>query len=465
MDNLSHGGKMISEANFDSSKLWNNCLDYVALRVNNHSFNTWFKHTRGSQQDDGSLKIIVPNRFVADWLSDRYADLIDEALIQINGVPMPYVFEIKNGNGSNGQTEIEFQSRPEPVRPIAPVTVHPDYALNGNYRFDNFVVGSSNQFAHAAALAVSEAPGKTNYNPLFMYGGTGLGKTHLLEAIGNAVKEKFPGKRILYASSEKFTSDFINSLSNGTTLKFTSLYRTADLLLIDDTQFFSGKESTQEQFFHTFNDLYHSGRQIVLTSDRHPKDTKGLEERLLSRFASGLVADLQPPDLETRMAILRRRIEQDKSSMPEDVLYFIADNVRSNIRELEGCLTRLTAYASISKAEINLNFAQEVLGKDIFQVKKEITVKQVQKKTAEVFNIDPAMMTAKKKTAPVALARQVAMYVTRKHTSLSLKSIGEAFGGRDHSTVIHACELIGQKIETDSNFRRKVADLTHALLA
>ena len=456
---------MISEANYDSSKLWNNCLDYVALRVNNHSFNTWFKHTRGSQQDDGSLKIIVPNRFVADWLLDRYADLIDEALIQINGVPMPYVFEIKNGNGSNGQTEIEFQSRPVPVRPIAPVTVHPDYALNGKYRFDNFVVGSSNQFAHAAALAVSEAPGKTNYNPLFIYGGTGLGKTHLLEAIGNTVKEKFPGKRIIYASSEKFTSDFINSLSNGTTLKFTSLYRTADLLLIDDTQFFSGKESTQEQFFHTFNDLYHSGRQIVLTSDRHPKDTKGLEERLLSRFASGLVADLQPPDLETRMAILRRRIEQDKSSMPEDVLYFIANNVRSNIRELEGCLTRLTAYASISKAEINLNFAQEVLGKDIFQAKKEITVKQVQKKTAEVFNIDPVMMTAKKKTAPVALARQVAMYLTRKHTSLSLKAIGEAFGGRDHSTVIHACELIGQKIETDSNFRRKVADLTHALLA
>ncbi len=465
MDTLSNGGKMLSESNFDSCKLWTNCLDYVALRVNNHSFNTWFKHTRGSQLDDGSLKIIVPNRFVADWLSDRYADLIDEALIEINGTVLPYIFEIKSGNGNGGQTEIEFDSRPAAVRPVAPAVIHPSYALNGKYRFDNFVVGSSNQFAHAAALAVSEAPGKTNYNPLFIYGGTGLGKTHLLEAIGNAVKEKYPGKRIIYASSEKFTSDFINSLSNGTTLKFTSLYRTADLLLIDDTQFFSGKESTQEQFFHTFNDLYHSGRQIVLTSDRHPKDTKGLEERLLSRFASGLVADLQPPDLETRMAILRRRVEQDKASLPEDVLYFIANNVTTNIRELEGCLTRLIAYGSINKAEINLGFAQQVLGKDVFQVKKEITIRQVQKKTAEVFNIEPDAMTAKKKTAPIALARQVAMYLTRKHTSLSLKAIGEGFGGRDHSTVIHACELVARKIEEDSNFRRKVADLTHSLLA
>lgn len=458
---------MISDANFDSDKLWNNCLNYVAIRLNNHSFNTWFKHTKGEQLDDGSLKIVVPNRFVADWLSDRYADLIDEALLEINGTILPYVFEIKNGNGngSAGQTEIDFDRQPVVIKSAAPAITPPNYALNGKYRFDNFVVGSSNQFAHAAAVAVSEAPGKTNYNPLFIYGGTGLGKTHLLEAIGNAVKEKFPGKRIIYASSEKFTSDFINSLSNGTTLKFTSLYRTADLLLIDDTQFFSGKESTQEQFFHTFNDLYHSGRQIVLTSDRHPKDTKGLEERLLSRFASGLVADLQPPDLETRMAILRRRVEQDKSSLPEEVLYFIANNVTTNIRELEGCLTRLTAHASINKAEINLSYAQQVLGKDIFPVKKEITVKQIQKKTAEAFNIESDDMTAKKKTAPIALGRQVAMYLTRKYTPLSLKAIGDAFGGRDHSTVIHACDLVARKMEEDSNFRRKVADIIHTLLA
>jgi len=451
----------LSKAKLDTSRMWENCLDYVALRVNNHSYNTWFKHTGARMDEGGTLKILVPNQFVADWLTGKYAELIEEAISENNGTVLPYDFEIFLSKDTAGQTEINFEHRPE----RQPIKIHPDYALNDRYSFDNFVVGSYNQFAHAAAWAVAEAPGKTKYNPLFIYGGTGLGKTHLLQAIGLYLREHYPQKRVMYASSEKFTSDFINSLSNGTTMKFTSRYRTADLLLIDDIQFFSGKESTQEQFFHTFNDLFHSGRQLVLTSDRHPKDTKGLEERLLSRFSSGLVADLQPPELETRMAILRRRLEEEKTAMAEDVLYFIADNVTTNIRELEGCLTRLLAYASISSKTIDLDIAREVLGKELLRPRKELTIVFIQKKTAEYFDTDPAMMTAKKKTSHIVLARQVAMYLSRQHTSFSLKSIGEAFGGRDHSTVIHSCDLIKKKSCSDTDFNRKITELTNIIMA
>ncbi|MFH2035778.1 MAG: chromosomal replication initiator protein DnaA, partial [Candidatus Zixiibacteriota bacterium] len=363
------------------------------------------------------------------------------------------------GEQARNQTEIQFFNKPSAPR----VPARSDSPLNERYRFDNFVVGTFNQFAHAATQAVAEAPGKTNYNPLLIYGGTGLGKTHLAQAIGHYVHEHFPEKRVIYATSEKFTSDFINSISNSTIGNFTSRYRSADVLLIDDIQFFSGKESTQEQFFHTFNDLFHSGRQIVLTSDRHPRDIKGLEERLLSRFSSGLVADLQPPDLETRIAILRKRTKQEEASIPEDVLYYIADNVTKNIRELEGSLTRLMAYSSLEKKDIDLTFAIKILGKEISRPKVEMTIPQIQKKTAEYFQIEPEMMIAKKKTSRIALARQVAMYLVRSHTGFSLKSIGEAFGGRDHTTVIHACDTVERKIKTDIELKEKVENLASAL--
>ncbi len=444
----------------NNCRLWEGCLNYVSVRTKRSSFNTWFKHSRGLLENDGRLKIVVPNQFVADWLSDRYAELINEAIKEVNGTPLDYSFEIMTGEETVPQTEIEFHRTPA----VRIRDGNNDSNLNERFRFDSFVVGNFNQFAHAAALAVAEAPGKTNYNPLLLYGGTGLGKTHLVQAIGHYIYENFPRKRVMYATSEKFTSDFISSISNGTISNFSSQYRNADILLIDDVQFFSGKESTQEQFFHTFNDLHQSGKQIVLTSDRHPKDIKGLEERLLSRFSSGLVADLQPPDLETRIAILRRRTEREGISLPEDVLFFIADNVHTNIRELEGYLTRLMAYASLEKAVIDMSFASRVLGKEILRPKKELTVADIQRRTAEFFKIDPCMMTAKKKTAEVALARQVAMYLTRRHTASSLKGIGEAFGGRDHSTVIHACDLIEKKIENDFEFREKVNNIASILM-
>lgn len=448
----------------DYQKMWESCLNYMSLRVKKHSFNTWFKYTRGIYDSNASSIVVrVPNQFVADWLSDRYSDLISEAIKEIAGKSIDFSFEISNPSDFEPQTEINFN----PVRTPAPPPPHNsrlEYPLNERFRFDSFVVGKFNQFGHAAAVAVAEAPGKTPYNPLLIYGGTGLGKTHLVQAVGHYVQEQHPDRKIVYATSEKFTSDFINAVSNGKINDFTSLYRSADILLIDDVQFFSGKESTQEQFFHTFNDLFHSGKQVVLTSDRHPRDIKGLEERLLSRFSSGLVADLQPPDLESRIAILRKHTDREKVIIPEDVLYFIADNVTSNVRELEGCLTKLLAYASLEKAEIDRKFAERVLGKEIIRPKREISLAEIQKKSAEFFQVDPAMMTAKKKTSQIALARQVAMYLSRKLTTFSLKSVGEAFGGRDHSTVIHACETISRKVENDYDFREKINILEASLL-
>lgn len=442
----------------DNQKLWRDCLSYMSLRVKKHSFSTWFSHTKGTFDNNG-VKILVPNQFVADWLKNKYSDLIYEAIKEISGKSFSYEFELKNPGDIESQTEIEFHKKPEPVK-----RTRSEYLFNGRYRFDNFVVGKFNQFAHAAAVAVAGAPGKTSYNPLLIYGGTGLGKTHLIQAVGHFVNEHFPHKRTVYATSEKFTSDFINSISNGTTANFTALYRSADVLLIDDIQFFSGKESTQEQFFHTFNDLFHSGKQILLTSDRHPREIKGFEERLLSRFSSGLVADLQPPELETRIAILRMRIESENVHIPEDVLFYIADNVTSNIRELEGSLTKLLAHASLEKREIDSEFAIKVLGKEIKRPQKELTISLIQNKTSEFFDIKSEMMTAKKKTARIALARQVAMYLSRKYTDYSLKSIGDAFGGRDHSTVIHACDLIEKKTDADINFREKIDNLSATLL-
>ncbi|MCP4706754.1 MAG: chromosomal replication initiator protein DnaA [candidate division Zixibacteria bacterium] len=455
---------------FEDNQVWNDCLKYIALRIKKHSYNTWFRHTKAGNNVEGnngkpdSLIIKVPNQFVADWLKGHYSDLISEAINEVGTNGIAYSFETYNCEDIP-QTEMELsasqlESEPLTTRPQIP----PANSLNKRYNFDNLVVGDFNQFAHAAAVAVAGDPGATNYNPLFIYGGTGLGKTHLAQAIGQQVLKNNQNKKIIYASSEKFTSDFINSISTGTISSFSSKYRNADVLLIDDIQFFSGKESTQEQFFHTFNDLYHAGKQIVLTSDRHPHETKGLEERLLSRFSSGLIADLQQPTMETRVAILRAKAEREKIPVPEDALYFIADNITSNIRDLEGCLNKLLAYSSLEKVKIDLDFTKRILGKEINRTRKEITVSLIQQKTSEFFRIDQNLMKARKKTAQVAQARQIAMYLSRKYTSLSLKDIGDAFGGRDHSTVIHACDLITKKIYENFELKEKVEAITAKLL-
>ena len=313
-------------------------------------------------------------------------------------------------------------------------------------------------------MAVAEAPGMTKYNPLYIYGGTGLGKTHIAQAIGNQILEFFPDKRIMYATSEKFTSDFISAISDRSISDFTRLYRNVDVLIIDDTQFFTGKEGTQEQFFHTFNTLYHTGKQIILTSDRPPREIRGLEDRLLSRFSWGLVTDLQAPDLENRTAILHKKLESEGNTVPDPVVRYIADNVTTNIRELEGALIRILAYTSLKKVSIDLEIAKKVLTDTLSPQKKYLTIGMIQKEAADHFGIDLTMMTAKKKTASIALARQVAMYLSRSLTDNSLKAIGNAFGGRDHSTVIHACDLISKRLANDPAFRERIDKISASLL-
>lgn len=446
---------------------WGECQKYMSRRVKEQSFNTWIKPTKGELQEDGSFLVSVRNQFVYDWLQAHFRELIEEAVQEVVGrrCPISYVTEDENGDE---QIALELSEKP------AGVSYHTNGNGNGNhgissglnqrYNFESLVVGDFNEFAYAAAVAVAEALGTTRYNPLYIYGGTGLGKTHIVQAIGNEILHTFPRKRIIYATSEKFTSDFIASISGGSMSDFTRNYRSADVLIIDDAQFFTGKESTQEQFFHTFNTLYNLGKQIVLTSDRPPKEIKGLEDRLLSRFSCGLVTDLQAPDLENRTAILFKKIESEGSSLPDDVLRFIAGKITTNIRELEGALIRILAYSSLKKVQVDLDLARKVLSDSFNHQKRPITIDEIQKKTCDYFKTDRNLMKAKKKTAEVVLTRQVAMYLSRSLTDSSLKSIGEAFGGRDHSTVIHACDIISRRMSEDASFRESIDQVSASLL-
>lgn len=474
-----------------NSSQWSECLRYISGRVKQQTFNTWLKPTRGEMTPNGAFKLAVPNQFVADWINDHFREVIDEAFEEVLGnryeliyviapsdtedqLPLPLEVALHgnghaNGNGyGNGHSNGHDGSNGH-----SPLTA---YTTNGNgttgaaqnlskrYSFETLVVGDFNSFACAAARAVAEAPGMTRYNPLFIYGGTGLGKTHIVSAIGNEISTTFRNKRIMYATSEKFTSDFITAISERAIADFTKVYRDVDVLIIDDIQFFTGKEGTQEQFFHTFNSLYHAGKQIVLTSDRPPKEIKGLEDRLLSRFSWGLVTDLQAPDLENRTAILYKKVSSEGQSLPDSVIRFIADIITTNVRELEGALTRLLAYASLKKVPVDLEMARKILADTGSGAKRDVTIEAIQKKTSEYYSIPAAMMTAKKKTAKIALARQVAMYLSRSLTDNSLKQIGSTFGGRDHSTVIHACELISRRMSADPALREKIDKISASLL-
>lgn len=446
-----------------SSQQWKDCLDYMSRRLKQQSFNTWLKQTKGEPNGNGEFKVAVPNQFVADWISEHYSDLMEEAFEEVLGKRQEVVFLITGHSDDDDQRALDLESvtpRVTEVRAGAAST----HNLSDRYRFDSLVVGDFNQFACAASKVVAEAPGMTKYNPLYIYGGTGLGKTHIVQAIGHAILELYPSKKIMYATSEKFTSDFIAAISDRSISDFTRYYRDVDVLMIDDIQFFTGKESTQEQFFHTFNSLYHCGKQIILTSDRPPKDIKGLEERLLSRFSWGLVTDLQAPDLENRTAILYKKIESEGISLPQPVVTYIADKVTTNVRELEGALNRLLAYASLTKSAVNLELAKKVLSDTLVPTRRKITIESIQRKTAEDFNLDPKLMVAKKKTANVALARQIAMYLARSLTDNSLKVIGGTFGGRDHSTVIHACDTVARRMSDDPGFRERIDKISAALL-
>ncbi|MFH1373605.1 MAG: chromosomal replication initiator protein DnaA [bacterium] len=448
-----------------NSPEWKDCLLYISRRLTEQSFNTWFKPTKGKVNGDGEFTITVPNQFVADWIDSHFGDLIDEAFTEALGHQYNVVYLAGSNSHSEEQEFLNLESlSATPTNSSEAGRLSSQCNLNAKYDFDSLVVGGFNEFACAASMAVAEAHGLSKYNPLLIYGGTGLGKTHIVQAIGNTILATFPSKRVIYATSEKFTSDFIAAISDRSIPDFTRMYRNVDVLIIDDIQFFTGKESTQEQFFHTFNTLHHLGKQIILTSDRPPKEIKGLEARLLSRFSWGLVTDLQAPDLENRMAILQKKLESEGISVPGEVVRLIADRISTNIRELEGALIRLLAYASLKGVPVDAELAHKVLVDNLTLQRREVTIKTIQEKAAEFFHIEIEMMQAKKKTSHIALARQAAMYLSRCLTDSSLKVIGAAFGGRDHSTVIHACDLITKRMATDPTFRTKIDQLSASLL-
>ncbi|RKY80804.1 chromosomal replication initiator protein DnaA [candidate division KSB1 bacterium] len=442
--------------NTDVEKIWTACLEQIKQNINPQTFHTWFKPIIPLKFYDDRLTVQVPSGFYYEWIEQHYRDLIDSTLFKLLGkkVNIHYTIDINNNYLSSEKSSLEEQKIPP-----SSYYERDETRLNSRYTFENFVEGSSNQFAKAASLAVANAPGRTSFNPLLIYGGVGLGKTHLIQAIGNHALSHGLAKKIRYVSSEKFTLDFITAIQNNRATEFSTRYRNVDLLLVDDIQFFVNKERTLEVFFHTFNELHQQGKQIVLSCDRPPNELMGLEERLVSRFNSGLIADIQLPDLETRIAILQKKSEQDGIQLPPEVTIFIATNITSNIRDLEGALIKLLAYASLNSADITLDLAKTVL-KDIIKKKNtNVSIELIQQTVADYFGIKDDLLRAKTRRKEIALARQLAMYLVKEITNNSLKTIGLHFGGRDHSTVIHACQIIKDKLDSDKKFKDIVSEI------
>ena len=441
-----------------ANEAWSRCLSLIKENINDQSFSTWFKPTKATELQSSTLTIQLPSHFYYEWLEDHYSDLINQAVKQVlgDGGKLNYSVAVKHEDHAMQLPSINKRRNNNGA-------TNDNATLNKKYTFDSFVEGSSNQFAKAAALAVSEAPGKTSFNPLVIYGGVGLGKTHLIQAIGNFSLREGTVKRVLYVSSEKFTIEFINSIQNNKSTEFSKIYRNVDLLLVDDIQFFFNNERTQEEFFHTFNTLHQNGKQIVLSSDRPPKDITGIEERLLSRFQWGLVADIQSPDLETRIAILQKKAEENGIELPGEVVQLIAYNVTSNIRELEGCLIRLLAHSSLTGNDIDVQLAKRVLKDVISQKKKHITIEDIQKIVSEYYHIPDDLLRAKTRKKEVALVRQIAMYIAKNLTKHSLKTIGLHFGGRDHSTVIHAVSTIESYAKEDQSIYEDIQNITQKI--
>ena len=453
-----------------SSNPWVQVLDALEKKVNRTSYETWFKPTRYDHAQGPILFVRVPNPDFCH-IGERYGDLISEAIenLGLDFRDVEFVTEDEPGKTkSNGGGEATAESAQSTERtPAIPGTQQRfdwDGAaqLNPKYTFDDFVIGAGNQFAHAAARAVAERPSKA-YNPLFLYGGVGMGKTHLMQAIGHEIKKRWPEKSICYVSSERFTNDMINALRYSKMTGFRDKYRNMDVLLIDDIQFLVNKERTQEEFFHTFNALHECLRQIVIASDRPPKELAEIEDRLRSRFEWGLIADIQPPDLETKVAILQKKAESDQVLLPTDVALFIASNIRSNVRELEGALIRLTAYSSLTGGEINLQTAQDVLKNLIDSQVRKVTIESIQKAVCEQFGLRQAEIKAKNNSRVIVFPRQIAMYLAKHLTDASLPEIGRQFGGKHHTTVLHSVEKIEVTRKNDKDLNRVLNKLTESL--
>lgn len=455
-------------------QVWSEFLAIIKAEINAQSFKTWFEPIKPVKLEHMELTVRVTSHFFYDWLEAHYNNRITNALEKVMGksarlvynvVPVdesaqanvidPYVLPME-------KSEMTVVAPPQPVMMLreeeAPLPYQKTF-LNSRFTFDNYIKGESNQLARAAALAVANNPGGTSFNPLVIYGGTGLGKTHLVQAIGNYALSNDKAKRVIYVSSEKFTIEFIDSIKFDKTNDFHNFYRSMDILIVDDIQFFSGKEKTQDSFFHTFNTLHQQGKQIILSADRPAKEIQGLDDRLMSRFQWGLTADIQPPDLETRTAILRKKCEDEGTIIPDEVIDYIAANVTSNVRELEGCYTSILFKASLEGKEMSIDLAREVLRTVVNDVRSPMSVEEIQKQVADYFDLPVDMLRAKTRKQEIVNARQIAMYVAKELTNCSLKTIGLHFGGRDHSTVIHAYQTVEDQMKTDTKFRTSIEQI------
>ena len=468
-----------------STAVWENCLKIIKDNVPTQSFKTWFEPIKALKLDGSVLTIQVPSLFFYEWLEEHYVNLLRKTIKHELGADarLEYNIVVDNATANSKAQTINIPASPNgelknPSVPI-PVTVpssirnpfvipglkkiNIDSQLNSKYSFDNFVEGDCNRLARSAGFAVANKPGGTSFNPLMIYGPTGLGKTHLIHAIGGAIKDRFPEKQVLYVNAEKFTQQFVESMKNNTINDFKNFYQLIDVFIIDDVHNFAGKEKTQDIFFHIFNELHQTNKQIVLTSDKPPKDLIGVEDRLLSRFKWGLTADLQIPDFETRMAILYKKMQLDGIELPQDVVEYVAHNIDSNMRDLEGAMVSLLAHSTLNKKEIDLPLAKQMLKNFIKNSSKEISIEYIQKLVCEYFEVPVELLKSQTRKREIVQARQISMYLAKSHTKSSLKSIGMHFGGRDHSTVIYACQTVEDLIDTDKKFRAYVADIQKKL--
>lgn len=475
--------QQLSDVTVDAQAVeaWERCLTHIGERVQKLAFRTWFEPIKPLRLDGNHLVVRIPSQFFYDWIEEHYHDILRSAITSALGTDARLSYSIVADDSleklpppahpaeperlpepQQQTTQNESIQNPFMPRFIVRLTGNGNALprdLNPRYRFDNFVNGESNQLARAAALAVANNPGGTNFNPLLIYAGSGLGKTHLIHALGNHAYYSEKAKRVVYVTSEKFTTEFVNAIQNDKLMEFQHFYRTVDLLIVDDIQFFSGKAKTLDSFFHTFNTLYQLGKQIVLTSDVPPKDLTGVDERLITRFQSGLTVDIQPPDLETRIAILQKKCEEQNVRLTQETINYVASAVTRNIRELEGCLVRIIAHSSLSHKPITLDLVKEIVRTVVKDVSTPVTIDQIQRAVCAYYDIDEAQIRGKTRQKEVVLARQISMYLAKELTNYSLKTIGLHFGGRDHSTVIHAYQTIEDGLKSDEALKRAVDDL------
>lgn len=469
-----------------AQSVWNNCLEFIKDNIQPQAYKTWFEPIIAVKLDDNALSIQVPSKFFYEWLEEHYVKILKVSLTKEIGekAKLVYIIKMENTYGnkqpftekipSSNRSSVKAQEVDIPINNKNPELRNPfiipgirnvkiESQLNPNYSFENFLEGDSNRLARSAGLAVASKPGGTSFNPLLIFGGVGLGKTHLAHAIGVDIKDKYPEKTVLYISAEKFTQQYIDSVKKNNRNDFIHFYQIMDVLIIDDVQFLSGKSGTQDVFFHIFNHLHQNGKQVILTSDKAPVDMQDIEQRLLSRFKWGLSAELQNPDFETRVSILKNKLYRDGVEMPDDIIEFVAKNIKTNVRELEGAIISLIAQSSFNKKEITIDLARQIVEKFVKNTKREVSIDYIQKVVSDYFQMDIDTLQSKTRKRHIVQARQLAMFFAKKFTKASLASIGSQIGKRDHATVLHACKTVDNLSSTDKQFRKYVEDISKKL--